>query len=87
MRSSSYLTVATAHHMQIFNERSLVCSCCRFFLNVSAGYLDLLNGIPSPENPVHAQSDKTYDNVGLLHMHPVATADALFGNIKGPNSS
>jgi hypothetical protein len=28
-----------------------------------------------------------HDNIELLHPHPVAKADALFGNIKGPNSS
>lgn len=70
--------------MQIFNER---CSCCRFHLSVSVGYLGLSNGIPSPENSVHAQRDKTYDNIELLHLHPVAPTDALFGNIKGLNSS
>jgi hypothetical protein len=41
----------------------------------------------SPENSVHAQSDKTYDNIELLHPHLVATVEALFGNIKGLNSS
>lgn len=66
--------------MQIFR-------CCWFLLSFSVGYLDLSNGIPSSENPVHAQSDKTYGNIELLHPHSFATVAALFGNMKGHNSS